>query len=156
MMGALGLTHGLFALGTHTYGAGYSSASGGVSDWSGPQSTGLRLVHNPPKSPTKPTKEMGSQAFTVSGTLICTAAVAQTFINDLRTGTVKRKVSWLEDDSTEVYMWAYSGDVTANDPINPWGEAATTPARYKSVGFSITSIDSRLYKAADDSILWGG
>lgn len=78
------------------------------------------------------------------------SAVA-TCIADILSVSSERKLSWLEG-GTEVYVYAKGGAVTS---CVPKIEALAGSSDHYLVGFSFGSTRTKLYKASDDTTLWG-
>lgn len=143
-MAAVGLVWGEIGIGASVY--------GGLQEFGYPTAEGMRIVHLTSLSTVFPTKEAGHQQPAVSGVMRMTAANIAAFIADVRAGTSERKVSFLMGD-VECYGYAKSGDITGNKCLNFEARGAAT--RVHEVSFSFPLTRSKLYKASDDSVLWG-
>lgn len=144
-MGALGLQWGEIAIGSNVY--------GGLVELDYPAPAGLRVIHQVSKSTVFPTKELGHLPLTLSGTMRLTAQHVAAFIADVRAQTDERKINFLLG-STECYVYAKSGDITSHkcvDQATP-GESP----RIHDVSFSFPLTRSKVYRASDDAVLWGG
>lgn len=145
-MGALGLAKGQFAIGANVY--------TNIREISLPEAKGQRIVHQASNVTTFPVKELGYLGAEVGGVAQLTAgtlAALAAFIADVRNGTAERKISWWFGD-VEVYSYAWSGDVGAPTCYTAFG---TVASKYR-IPFTFQLSRSRVYKASDDSIQWGG
>lgn len=143
-MAALNLTFGQLGIGTTAY--------GDLREFSPPAITRQRMQHVTSNSTVFPTKELGYLPMTVAGVMSITAASVDEFVIAVATGSAERKISWMLG-ATEVYGYAYSGDSgPALECVNPYG----SQTRIYLVPFSFTLSRSKVYKASDDSVLWGG
>lgn len=143
-MAVMGLEWGEIGIG--------STAYGGVIELSYPTALGMRIVDVAPKTTSFYVKEMGHLGSTVSGIISMVAANVPAFIATVRTGTSERKISWLHG-SEEQYGYAYSGDVTEDKCVNYGARGNAT--RIHEVSFVFPLARSMVYKASDNSVLWG-
>jgi len=109
-----------------------------------------RLQHVCSLSTSFPTKELGYVPASLSGVMLRPATGVDTFVAAVLTGTGERRISFLFEGA-EVYVYAWSGDITEITYLKPW-DTGNSPCR---VGFSFPLSRSQLYKASDDSVLWG-
>jgi len=97
-----------------------------------------------------PTKSLGYVPATLAGEMFITGASVDEFVTAVLTGSAERKISF-HFANAEHYVYAYSGDVTSIDRITRF---KTSPHKY-TVSFSFPLSRSKVYKASDDSVLWG-
>lgn len=128
-----------------------SSLYGGLQDLTYPTAAGLRIMHATALSTRFPVKELGHLPSAISGVLHMTAPRIPAFIADVRAGGSERKVRFLHG-STECYVYARSGDVTANRCLN---FRAREAVRVHEVAFTFPLTRTMVYRASDDAVLWG-
>jgi hypothetical protein len=141
-MAALGLTQGHFAIGTTDWGQVRAGS------WIDPEPTRDEIWHAVPLSTIKPHKDLGPKQITAGGLLLCTSANVDTFKAAVMATTAKR-FSW-HNGTQELYLKVYSGQITRSSIL-----VMNAVTCVFEVTFEFTSYDTRLYKASDDSVLWG-
>ena len=142
-MGVVGCVRGEFAIGAAVVGRPK------VGTWRDPMPGRKELWHDVSNSLVIPHKDLGPEKITVGGVLLRTSATADTFKNAVLETTAK-KFSW-HDGTVEKYIKVYNGRITSSERI----VMKSTGTVYEEIGFEFTSYDTRLYKASDDSVLWG-
>jgi hypothetical protein len=153
-MTALGLAANQIALATTTYGTTTPDGNGYKEGIRHPgitlEALGQRVIQDPFLCTTFPRKEGGPLPPIVTGTLFLGNSSVDGFISDARNYQTLRKLSFV-DNGTEKYIWVYSGDVQSWPPLAEGGIAML----YRDVRFSFIAFRSQVYKAQDDSVLWG-
>jgi hypothetical protein len=114
-----------------------------------------RIVVSPPNSTTFPTKEMGYTPTTLSGKFNkLSGTEVTTLIAVIATGTAERKITFMLG-GVECYGYAYSGNPGTRVCVNSTGLPTASDRQYE-LSFSFPLSRSKIYKASDDSTLWGG
>jgi hypothetical protein len=154
-MGALSLAANQFALATTVYGSASVDSNGALVGLQHPgiliDATGQRVEHQLALATTWPRKELGPVPPTCSGVYVCANANVHTFIGAVRSYATLRKLSFV-NAGVEVYVYVYSGDA------NEWPALAAggIASGYLAIRFSFRACKTQVYKASDDSVLWGG
>jgi hypothetical protein len=142
-MPALGLGVGEVALGSSVY----ELILGGGVRVTRPRQ---RIIHQVAGSAVHPQKELGGLPAEISFTIEILASDLLAALGNIET-KVKRKLSYLAPDGTEVYYFVHSGEATT-EPATEFSAAANVPVEVKC---SFTAGDQRLYRASDDAVLLG-
>jgi len=141
-MAALGLNWGEVAFGTTVYTT--------VRELELPKTRRARIIHSVSKSTKFPSKDLGFRSETIEGVMKVTGANLATFVTDLLDASAERKISFVIG-TTEAYVYAYGGDLGRIKNMTPYGSVS----RVYEVDWSFPLSRSIVYKASDDSTLWG-
>jgi len=154
-----GIVKGQFALiivGTSaSYYGGYYGASFpgcGLLDWSEPTPARNRMWHLPWGVTTFPVYSSGYVQTHLAGTIRLPGIMSETFVADVLNNASERRFYWLSP-AGERYMYVQDGDITSEIVENPLDDVTK---RLATIGFDFACTRSQLYKASDDSIVWGG
>ncbi len=143
-MAALGLTYGQLAIGANIYKLKF--------EFTLPAPSRAQLTIVPPRATTYPTTTLGYDPMVVSGQIEVLGSALVAAVSDIL-GSVdtERKISFLYG-GTEHYIYAMGGVVTHQ---TPFAAQFGGTAHNWLVGFSLSATRSGLYKASDDSVVWG-
>lgn len=139
----LSLTYGQFAIGTTKYTLSQEFIL--------PAPGRLEVCHLVSYSTTFPTSVIGYDRPSCSPTFKVLGSALTTLIADILGSDTERRLSWVQG-GVEVYVLAKGGKVTSQAPFSVYHGAATDKYLV-SASFGLTR--SKLYKASDDTVLWG-
>ncbi len=136
-------------LGSTTYGSVSADPVSGLAQSLMPPIERITIQHECPLALTWPQTDLGPIPPTISGALLLYETAVHAFLADVSNGAAERKLYWV-DSGVEVYAWVRSGTAVRSR----WGEGLS--AQWQWVVFTFVATKTAVYKASDDSVLWGG
>jgi hypothetical protein len=136
-------------LGSTTYGDHTATPVSGLQQSVMPPMNRTIIQHECPLALSWPQKDLGPIPPTITGTILLYETAVHAFLADVAVGTAERKLYWV-DSGVEVYAWVRSGVAQRVR----WGEGFSS--QWQWVTFTFIATKTAVYKASDDSVLWGG